>query len=263
MRNQTHYWIAAFLTLLFSCNSQKNEHANSAVKYTLQQWEEKEGDCQQPDQPCAQVTVEYPEFKGGPNKAGEVLNQVVNTALEENLKSSSPENQQTPGNLKAQAAAFLKEYAAFHHEFPDSPQQWYIHLDIDVIYESPQLITLNVFSDAFTGGAHPNSFVKYINIDLTQLKTLSIEDIVSDMARFSEIAELKFRKARFLKPEADLKTAGFFWDENKFKMAKNFACTKEGIYLYYNSYEIAPYALGPTKVFIPYSELEGVIKKQY
>jgi hypothetical protein len=39
----------------------------------------------------------------------------------------------------------------------------------------------------------------------------------------------------------------------------NFAVAKRGIIFYFNSYEIAPYAMGPTELLIPYAKLSGII----
>jgi len=63
-----------------------------------------------------------------------------------------------------------------------------------------------------------------------------------------------------LNPEDDLeKDGGLF--ENKIAYNDNFAVTKEGLKFYYNNYEIAPYASGPTEILITYSELNDLISK--
>jgi hypothetical protein len=55
----------------------------------------------------------------------------------------------------------------------------------------------------------------------------------------------------------DLTTEGFFWD-GSFKLSENFAVEKEGLRFYYNAYEVAPYAVDPTDLVIPRSELRKV-----
>jgi hypothetical protein len=69
-----------------------------------------------------------------------------------------------------------------------------------------------------------------------------------------------FRKTRELADTASLSESYFEFPENKFELNKNYGFTKNGIIFYYNNYEIAPYAAGPTELLIPYSDLGGLIR---
>ena len=42
--------------------------------------------------------------------------------------------------------------------------------------------------------------------------------------------------------------------------SKNFLLSPDGIKFYYNAYEIAPYAAGPTEITIPYESLKDILK---
>jgi len=54
--------------------------------------------------------------------------------------------------------------------------------------------------------------------------------------------------------------AGFYFENDVFKLTANFAITKEGLKFLYNPYEIAPYALGQQEIIIPYAALGELIK---
>ncbi|KAA3638580.1 MAG: DUF3298 domain-containing protein, partial [Bacteroidetes bacterium] len=41
----------------------------------------------------------------------------------------------------------------------------------------------------------------------------------------------------------------------------NFALTEEGLYFFYNPYEVGAYVLGPTSFTIPYGEIESIMEK--
>ena len=43
--------------------------------------------------------------------------------------------------------------------------------------------------------------------------------------------------------------------KNSIKMNDNFAVIAEGVLFYFNPYEIASYAAGPTELLIPFSEM--------
>jgi Protein of unknown function (DUF3298) len=45
-------------------------------------------------------------------------------------------------------------------------------------------------------------------------------------------------------------------------LPKNFELQEEGIYFWYNPFEAAAYALGPTDFTISYSELGKLVKKE-
>ncbi|HKY62130.1 MAG TPA: RsiV family protein, partial [bacterium] len=70
------------------------------------------------------------------------------------------------------------------------------------------------------------------------------------------LGEKAFRRARDLPAETDLNDAGFTF-ENGFRLNENFAAGPEGLIFYFNPYEVASYADGPTELLIPYSELKS------
>ncbi|HLH18807.1 MAG TPA: RsiV family protein [Bryobacteraceae bacterium] len=46
-------------------------------------------------------------------------------------------------------------------------------------------------------------------------------------------------------------------------MPENFALTDESLIFYYNTYEIASHADGPTEVEIPLSEIRDLLRPEY
>ncbi len=69
-----------------------------------------------------------------------------------------------------------------------------------------------------------------------------------------------FRQTRQVPDTASLSDHYFEFPEDKFELNKNYGFKKEGIVFYYNNYEIAPYAAGPTEIVIPYNEIQELIK---
>jgi hypothetical protein len=81
------------------------------------------------------------------------------------------------------------------------------------------------------------------------------------MNGLNNVAEKIFCKVKELKPEDNLEEAGFWFKGNKFSFNENFGIRNEGLVFYFNSYEIAPYAMGPTEIMIPYSEIKNLVKQ--
>ena len=80
--------------------------------------------------------------------------------------------------------------------------------------------------------------------------------------RLRELAEVHFREARELGVDESLSDAGFFWGES-FALPENYALTEEGLYFYYNPYEIAAYVVGPTSFTISREQMAGLLAEGY
>jgi hypothetical protein len=76
----------------------------------------------------------------------------------------------------------------------------------------------------------------------------------------TKIAEQIFRKVKEIPDTASLNENYFEFPDDTFQLNKNYGFKKEGIVFYYNNYEIAPYAAGPTDVVIAYEHLKEWLK---
>ncbi|MFO7446545.1 MAG: DUF3298 domain-containing protein [Ignavibacteriaceae bacterium] len=131
-----------------------------------------------------------------------------------------------------------------------------------ILYNSDYLLSLKKIDYSFLGGAHPNTFIEFLNFDLNSGKLLQLDDIFKH--GYNEIlnktGELKFREYFQLEADEPLDSAGF-WFENGFQLNENFTLTKAGILFLFNAYEIGPYVLGAPEVYIPFSEIKELIKE--
>ena len=105
---------------------------------------------------------------------------------------------------------------------------------------------------------------RYINIDTRTGARIDDDDLF--IAGFREelyrLGEGAFRRARGLGPDESLSEAGFWFDENRFALNDNMGITRGGLVFYFNDYEIAPHALGPTAVFLRYDQLGSVLDRK-
>jgi hypothetical protein len=83
--------------------------------------------------------------------------------------------------------------------------------------------------------------------------------LFKDSMAVLKIAESEFRKIKSI-PENTATNKEWFWN-GLFYLPDNFAFTDAGLLFHYNSYEIAPYALGATELIIPYEKLNPYFKK--
>lgn len=112
----------------------------------------------------------------------------------------------------------------------------------------------------YGGGAHSNQSSDYFNFDAVTASLLSLEDLVGvgNVDELTRIGESMFRSMCQIGPEdpfpGHLKFAGSgFWLNN------NFSIDSTGLFFFYNDYDIAAYAYGPTKLVIPWDSLATIV----
>jgi len=157
---------------------------------------------------------------------------------------------------------FNANYVKFKSQFPEAPGCWEIELKGDTVMISTKIIQYQLDHYAFLGGAHGNSFRSYYVFDQQTGKEIKSNFFISDTVALLKKAEMAFKKTENLADTTNLETAGYFLSNHKFFISANYAFTREGIFFYYNPYEIAAYARGAITFTIPYSELEGIVKKE-
>jgi len=130
---------------------------------------------------------------------------------------------------------------------------------LNITYESytyGNYISYVFFISMYTGGAHPNNKIFTINFNILENKIINIDDIIK--SQFT----LEFLSKESRKLLGEDKNIGK--DKNSIEMLingtkpdklnfRNFAFSKEGLVLYFEQYQVAPYSSGIFKVTIPYN----------
>jgi hypothetical protein len=95
-------------------------------------------------------------------------------------------------------------------------------------------------------------------------ESIQLQDILvpGTEEKLLKSAEAHFRQLKKLGPSDSLTKAGFWFDNDKFHLTQNYGLGKDAIIFYYNAFEIAPQAVGPTNLTIPYAELAGVLRDE-
>jgi len=116
-----------------------------------------------------------------------------------------------------------------------------------------------------TGGAHPATFIKYFSFDLNTGKQLKLSDLIIEkkLDELNLLAEKKFRKNNNFTDTTDYQQKGYFVENGNLKLNNNFMVTPEGLSFLYNSYEIAPYSMGSTKIKLGKDEIKNFLKNNY
>jgi len=171
-------------------------------------------------------------------------------------------------NPQAMLEHFEEEYfgnytkqAKQWHDVGGQSFNWEKMINMSVTYNSNYLLCTEYLRFAYAGGAHGMTNLSYDIINLDSGETLGYEDIFIDNidSVLTEVLTNQLRLNYQIPDEVPLKEAGFFVDE--VNPNKNLYVDGSGIGFVYNSYEIAPYARGATKILLDYDKIQHLIKK--
>jgi hypothetical protein len=260
MKNILSIVLQVTLVLLFiSCGDVNSKQSlNEKLSYETIKYHKVSAGCDTAkNENCAEIKIEFPQISFPENKTvEEKINNSIATLFSRDILGSTVSQ-----NFDTLMNGFIQDYETFKKEFPDSPQSWSIERTGEVKLNKGNIFSLDYTEYAYTGGAHPNTFVSFLNFNLSNGDEITLDELIppDKQATLIKIAEKEFRKVKNLNAEDDLGKAGYWFENNEFSLNDNFLITESSLVFYYNNYEITAYAFGPTELTIPYSEIKSLI----
>ncbi|MCB0804544.1 MAG: DUF4163 domain-containing protein [Bacteroidales bacterium] len=137
---------------------------------------------------------------------------------------------------------------------------WNKEYKIEVLNNQFNILSLKFTKYAYTGGAHGISIIRHEVFDTKKNRRINIKDFIKQekIESLSVLLEKKLRKLNGILADESLRDAGFLVDS--IGVNDNFFINTYGVGFFYNTYEIAPYASGTTALFIPFSEINDLLK---
>lgn len=140
--------------------------------------------------------------------------------------------------------------------------------EVGVARHDTRVVSLMVLSSVYSGGAHPNAVQTTWNLDLEEKKLLRLEDVIHpDMVEV--LAEMVKQRIddkfvalgenALFSDYGDTISRSFFGEP----MTPYWYFNDQGLVIFYNQYELGPYAAGIIKTQIDYPELEGILREDY
>ncbi len=199
--------------------------------------------------PTYDIHVVYPEIAGIPTSA---IQAQINTSLKDYIEKTVQE--------------FKKEIELIN----DTPvgQKSTLIVDYDLVQLSSQMISLKFNISNYTAGAaHPNNFVHPWSYDLVNQRQISgLEDVFDpekdSLALLSEISRTEL-KAKFQNDWSGLESTVLSGTEPKQENFAEFSLARNTLNIYFNPYQVAPYAVGVVEVKIPYEQLQSVLRSDF
>ena len=144
---------------------------------------------------------------------------------------------------------------------------WYSYykgIESHVQLYDKDLLVYRIDYNEYTGGAHGIYMATYLNMDLTLMRPLRLDDIfvgdykdaLTDLIWNQLMADNKVTTHEALEDMGYASTGDIAPTEN-------FYLSKEGITFYYNVYEIAPYVMGATKITLSYEDIAPLMNGKF
>ncbi len=256
MKKFYHYLFTIIVLITSACSTTKDD---AAITYKYHEEKFQFGNCDTINYECVEIKIKTLELISAsmPGVKDSVQRKIDNFIL------SAAVGETGYNSIEELTDSLVENYKTIRKEIPEMRVGYGLERNIKVETDTLGIFTMEFFEYTFFGGAHPNSSTTYSNINLADGKEITLDELFIEgfENEINKIGEQVFRQQKELKSDEDLNEAGFWFEENKFGLNKNFAITADGIKFFFNSYEIAPYGFGTTEIIINYSDLTSIIKK--
>lgn len=231
------------------------------VSYEIRKIDEQFGPCASDTtaKKCVILQIEYPEITG---KVSQQVVKKLNENIRKDILNSTFLSDQ-PNSFEALKTSLETDYNDLIREFPDYANAWALEVNSDILYQDSLFISLASTVYSYTGGAHPNSGQLYRSYDLRTGEPITLDKILVEgfERTLNEAAEIEFRMTKEIPPSESLKDKGYWFEEGRFSLNNNFAIINKSLVFYFNPYEIAPYAMGPTELELKLTDFVNLIKE--
>lgn len=196
-----------------------------------------------------EIDARYPQLTGGSNPNFEKFNQAVRAPVMKEVagfkKAMAPEEDEEPR--------------------PEGSMGSDLNVSYEVALAQDDLISVGFsIGSYYQGAAHPNTVSDVVNYDLKNGKPLKLADLFKPGAKYLQaiadycIADLKKQgKDKGLLDEEIQNGAA-----PNAKNYRSWTIAKKGLGIYFDAYQVGPYAAGPQYVLVPYSSLKDVINPE-
>lgn len=258
--------ILVSISFVFSCKNTHNglsKELIAADSLAFETIEKKFADEQFSSDPAIQSKYYFSYFSFSDKLPVETRDSIL--ALQATFLSGSDNKVHVLPDFKQQAQDMFNEFAKSAAEF-NPFAGWEMNRVIVPSSKLGVLQSIECSEMSYMGGAHPNAFSLMYVMDLSNGKTVKLDELISS-DKMNDFNKLRFEiflsnwnaNGENLKWE-DYFFAEAFTDKGDFFSNENFYVGKEGITFYYNQYEIAPYSSGVTELMVPLEKLQPFLK---
>lgn len=154
-------------------------------------------------------------------------------------------------SIEESIAAFNDEYINFKNNYPNLTQPWEAQIDGEIMFQSPEIISMSLTSYVNTGGVQGTLNISFLNYDTKTGNRIRNIDLFKNIHDIKALAKTYFEEA------VENKSSTFI--PNSFKLPENIGFNESGLILLFNGYETAPYASEIIEFIIPFEEVNTLL----
>ena len=140
----------------------------------------------------------------------------------------------------------------------DEMRSWYSNVTASTVELNEEMVSYEVSSSTYTGGAHPFTATRPFTYDLRNAKVLDLGNMFVPGSTDKLVGIIKGALARQLGVDVSkLDNAGIFASQLTYPGQPYIA--GGGVVFHYNPYDIAPYAMGPVDVTVYPYEIDSIL----
>ncbi len=247
-------FLVSLMTCIYACKPNKDKSKDNPVSI-FQKQRITESSCNTDSTSCAEFEANYVFFTGS-DQLARTLNAVTDSFATALVSMEQDSQIFAPG---AAAKHLLSLHDRTKQEEAAGEMNWSVHFDSHVPLINDQYLTLDLIANSYLGGAHPNTFRQIKTYDRITALPVNYAALVTDTIKLSALLEQRYKAEKGASPQSDLKELTF--DGSPLPLPACIAQVEEGLLFYYNDYEVAPHAVGPTEIVLTWAELKGMVKE--
>lgn len=245
--------ILSFLFLLLSCKDEKIEEKQQ-IEFKQEKFKNEIAIASNKDSTTVKVNI---PIAIGKSIAADSINKKMFLMVKEIV--SFDEKPLKTNDYKDLLASFTNSYKKFVTDFPDYHLPWEAKVDGKVIYQSENIICIEINHYSFTGGAHGNGGLQSLVADAKTGKSIPNDKLFKNENEFKAFAEKEFRSTYKIPESGSINQTGLQFEDEQFHLPENIFFTDKGLLLYYNQYEVAAYVEGTKELLFPYEKINDYL----
>ena len=186
------------------------------------------------------IAFEYPVIENKDNNA------FITAGNEQYKKDAEAAISEAEAEFKDSAAAVLASEGKNYHPMVFTRS-------FEVSLNQDNLLSITQLDYANTYGAHPNTLKSSKTFNLAENKALTLSEVLGKNAADTD-SYVKEKFDAYVKETVGELLEYYQQNSEKALSAVNFCLTEDALVLYYNPYDILPYAAGSPEVKVPYAD---------
>ncbi|HSQ88932.1 DUF3298 domain-containing protein [Romboutsia sp.] len=197
-------------------------------------------------------------------KDGKYINSVINIPIiiTSNKKIEKCINDKIRNDIMDFYNNSQEEAKNYLSKFPDVENKFVANVDFEVKKNSDNILSINVRYYKYSGGAHGYYEDISYNIDMRNGKVLMLSDLFKENSDYKKVIDDEIRRQIEKIVKNDKEYEGVY-QFNGIKLNNKFYIQDDNLVIYFDLYEIAPYAAGQPEFSINISTISHMLKDEY